>query len=100
MVATDPTFLFGPSYCDSVGSPHGATVYLYAGGLFCHYELYERAPHEFYLERRSAISPDKCVADPRVRWNLEFDEPIVVGPDGERVVSGHAFEKAFDWGPH
>lgn len=96
----DPGFPFGTAYRGSIRSPHGSTVYLYSGGLFCRYEVYERAPGALYLERRFAITPDRCVDAPRLFWSQRLDQPIVVDPDGNRIENGTAFERAFDWAPH
>lgn len=96
----DPGFPFGSTYQGSIRSPHGSTVYLYSGGLFCQYEVYERASGAFYLQRRFTISPDRCVDKARLSWNSHFDEPVVLGPDGKQIVQGTAFERAFDWAPH
>ena len=96
----DPGFPFEATYRGSIRSPHGSAVYLYSGGLFCAFEVYERAPGAFYLQRRYTLTPDKCVDGARLRWEQRFDAPIVVGPDGARIENGMAFRKAFDWAPH
>ncbi len=96
----DPEFPFGDEYRGSIRSPHGSTEYLYRGAIFCSYDIYERAPGAFLLKRRLTITPDKCVDGARPGWSKRLDEPIVLGPDGQRIEQGTAIEHAFDWAPH
>jgi hypothetical protein len=85
MLASDPWFF--TTRVDSLVAPSGDRYYL-DSGLLCSYEVRVRESGSFYLQRFDRVSPHPCVRGVRLATDGESGSVIVVGPDGQRVVTG------------
>lgn len=97
MTASSPSFL-GTTRVASLEGPSGDDVYLYEGGLFCHYEIFVREPGSLPLRRIDRLVPQACVADARLAWDEAAGRAVVVGADGQALRP--ARWEGFYWGPH
>ena len=61
---------FEPHLRTTASASDARTAYLFAGGLFCHYEVFVADPYALTMHRKLSISRTSCQeATPRVQWN-------------------------------
>jgi hypothetical protein len=96
LFAADPWFLRG-DYVDSLDVESGARYYLYSG-LLCSYEVRVRDARSLVLRRVDRVSPHPCVRGVHLGRDARSGQVVVVGPDGQQVVSGSW--PGFFLGPH
>lgn len=101
VVTSDPEFLFGSTYADSLRLPGGrGTAYLYEGGLFCERTLWVAPSGSFWAHRVPRAPGVTCKHEAELVWDTSAGKLVVVGPNGEPVPSPPDWSGLFDWAPH
>jgi len=99
VLVSDPDWLFGDTCIDQQPDPGGHMVYLYRGGLFCSYTIYQRDSWDPVLRPVKSIPRKRC----RGQVYLAIQEPrsvYIVGADGQPLPAQPIDLSAFYLGPH
>jgi hypothetical protein len=104
VLASDPTFPFGPTVVEWTTLPDDrGTAYLYKQALFCQQTVWRSRAGQWWSERDDREPGYTCDREGHLQWDPQAQRVRVVGTDGKPLLRAQQLDglgEALYWGPH